>query len=198
MKAKNRPAEERSGLVVVPAKKANVVSSAGPAKNVAKKPPSISHNQGKWLIENFVGVDKVEIPEDVQVKHTVYIYKCENCIIVLPMKVKAICMDSCKKAGLLFGSVEIVNCHSVEVGMTGSAPSIAVDKTHGCQLILSNECLDRDPSIVMSNISEVNIRTPGENDHCDPIEMPIPEQFITKISGKPGRYKLSTQHVTHG
>lgn len=147
MKAKNRPPDQRSGLVVTADKKGtgSTGGKAAKAAVVAAKPPSISHNQGKWFVENFVNAPKVELPADVQINHTVYIYKCEASTIVVGAKVKAICLDSCKKTGLLFGdvvsTVEIVNCQSVEVGMTGTAPSIAIDKTHGCQLIISKECL---------------------------------------------------------
>lgn len=148
MKSKNRSPEERSGLVSDVPKKAAAPSRQQSKGSAATKPPSITHNQGKWFIENYVNAGVVELPAgEVQLNHTVYIYKCEGSTIKIGARVKAICMDNCKKSALIFGdvvsTVEIVNCQSVEVGTTGSAPSIAIDKTHGCQLVLSEECVKR-------------------------------------------------------
>lgn len=57
----------------------------------------------------------------------------------------------------------------------------------------------RNPSLVTSNISEVNIRLPGATDKSDPIEIPIPEQFVSKIiAASAGNYKVDTQNVSHG
>lgn len=44
----------------------------------------------------------------------------------------------------------------------------------------------------------MNIRVPGPTEKSDPVEIPVPEQFITKISGNRGDYKLNTQQVSHG
>jgi hypothetical protein len=52
------------------------------------------------------------------------------------------------------------------------------------------------PEIVASNISECNLVVPGATDEVDPIEIPIPEQFITKYDKS--KKKISTEPVTHG
>lgn len=50
---------------------------------------------------------------------TVYIYKCENCVVIIEGAVNSIALDSCKKVGLVFdycvATAEIMNCASVKV-----------------------------------------------------------------------------------
>jgi adenylyl cyclase-associated protein len=67
-------------------------------------------------------------------------------------------------------------------------PSIAIDKTSGCQLYLSNNALQAE--ITTSKSSEMNVLIP---DGGDMVEMPIPEQYKTKVVNK----KLVTEIVQH-
>jgi len=87
--------------------------------------------------------------------------------------------------------VEVVNSQSVEVQITGSVPSIAVDKTDGCQLYISKQCLGVE--LVTSKCSEMNLLLPAAKDGDDPVEKPIPEQFKTMIKNG----TLVTEAVQH-
>jgi adenylyl cyclase-associated protein len=49
-------------------------------------------------------------------------------------------IDKCKKSGVVFeeliSSCEVVNCTSIQVQATSSVPTMAVEKTDGCQIYL--------------------------------------------------------------
>jgi len=110
--------------------------------------------------------------------------------------VNSIAIDSCKKTGIVFdnaiASVEAVNCQSIELQVTGRVPNISVDKTDGCQLHLSKECLAAE--IITSKVSEMNITLPNpKGDNEDPVERPVPEQFKTTVKGT----SLETIAVQH-
>jgi adenylyl cyclase-associated protein len=51
-----------------------------------------------------------------------------------------------------------VNCNSVEAQVLGRVPSIAIDKTSGCQVFLSKDSLETE--IVTSKSSEMNVSFP--------------------------------------
>lgn len=46
--------------------------------------------------------------------------------------------------------------------ITGSVPTISIDKTDGCIVYLSNECLDA--NVVTAKSSEMNICVPTDDD----------------------------------
>jgi hypothetical protein len=71
------------------------------------------------------------------------------------------------------------------VGWSGAgcqAPAIAVDKSNGVQIHLSAEALKANPDIVTSCITAVNIVVPGRKKDDDDIELPLPEQYMSKFS----------------
>nr|CAD1831391.1 unnamed protein product [Ananas comosus var. bracteatus] len=78
-------------------------------------------------------------------------------------KVNNITIDKCTKMGILFKDIvaacEIVNCNSVEVQCEGSAPTISIDNTSGCQLYLGKDSLET--SITIAKSSEVNVLVSG-------------------------------------
>ena len=101
-------------------------------------------------------------------------------------------LDQCKKTGLVFDSVvagvELVNCQSVQVQIMGSSPTIAVDKTDGCQMFLSADSLGI--NIISSKSSEMNVLIRKDDEF---VEIPVPEQFRTTVSGM----KLETVPTEH-
>jgi adenylyl cyclase-associated protein len=188
MKAKNRA--DRTGVVSdVPVKKAAPAKAAGAVK---KGPARTALDGNKWAIENHNdGTHEITTTDP---KQTAYIYKVDNAVIKINGKLNAIMIDSCKKTAVIFENVmatcEIVNCNSVKV-QVNKVPSIAIDKTSGCQLFLSKECLDTE--IYTSKSDEMNVVIPNPKEGEDPIEMPIPEQFLSKVSNS----KLGTEPVQH-
>ncbi|GFQ00975.1 cyclase-associated protein 1 [Phtheirospermum japonicum] len=94
--------------------------------------------------------------------------------------VNNITVDKCTKLGLVFKDVvaacEIVNCSGVEVQCQGSAPTISVDNTAGCQLYLSKDALEA--SITTAKSSEINVLVPGSEPDGDWVEEALPQQYI--------------------
>lgn len=49
-------------------------------------------------------------------------------------------------------------------------------------MISSVEDVAANPDIVTSNITAMNVSVPGKKPDDDPIEIPLPEQYITKFT----------------
>ncbi|PRW32688.1 cyclase-associated 1 [Chlorella sorokiniana] len=199
MKTKNRP--DRGGAV--PAASA-AAGAAGAAASGAKGkaaaaagPPRVECEQGrKWVVENQVGNREIAI-DQTDPKQTVYIYNCSGSTIQVRGKVNAITLDKCSRTGLLFEAVvatcEVVNCTSVDVQCTGTVPTVAVDKVDGCQLYLPRTAMEGGTDVTTAKSSAVNVIVPGATEDADPIESPIPEQYVTRCHG--GRWV--TEPVAH-
>jgi len=174
----------------------NVVkASASPTKptEVSNKPSRQVLEGNKWSIENFVGNKNIVI-ENTEIRHLVYIYNCVDSTIQIKGKVNAITIDNCKKTGIVIDSVvsavDIVNAKSVQLQIREKAPTVSVDKTDGCQLYLSKECSEV-VEIFSSKSSEMNVMV--EQNDGDWTEIPIPEQFKTKLVNG----ELVTKPVEH-
>ncbi|KAL6042671.1 F-actin-capping protein subunit alpha [Balamuthia mandrillaris] len=188
MKTKNQPKSS-----VVPAS-ATAPKAAPKAAAAPKQPPKLALEGNKWVVEYQFNNSSIVI-EETEARQTVYIYKCENSVIQIKGKVNAITIDSCKKTGVVFenaiATAETVNCSSIQLQVTGKVPSIAVDKTSGCQIFLSKDCLDVE--IVTSKSDEMNVVLPAQTEGGDIEELPVPEQFKTKVAGR----RLVTEAVQH-
>lgn len=174
MKAKNRA--DRSGVVPVVEKEPRAKSSAFPKT----APPKLELQMGrKWVVENHIGKKDLVI-DDCDSKQSVYVFGCKDSVLQIKGKVNNITIDKCTKTGVLFMDVvaacEIVNCNGVEVQSQGSAPTISVDNTSGCQLYLSKESLEA--SITTAKSSEINVLVPASEDGGDWGEHNLPQQYI--------------------
>merc|ERR1719336_651070 len=191
MKNKYKDPKERSGKVVMKAKKAAVKKPS--------KPPSQTNRGGSWMIENYYEPEVVEITDKISTKQNAYIASCSNCTLVVKQKVKAITIDSCQKARVfingVLATVELVNCKSVTVVLQKAVPAIQLDKCSSPRIIVTKNAVDPMPKIISSNITAGNIEIPGKNEDDDPIEIPLPEQFETKIDLTGNS---STAPVEHG
>jgi len=172
-----------------------------PKKSAAKeekKPARLELDKGTWFCENYEG-EQINIP-DVQMKQSVYVLRCKNCQVTIPDKCKSIQVDSCLKVEVTFSSVvstfEIVNSQRCKVTVIENVPSVAIDKTAGFSLILQAGAVTAPPDIVTSNVSELNLVVPGATPEADPIEMALPEQYITKYDH--ATKKIVTEPVHHG
>ena len=70
--------------------------------------------------------------------------------------------------------------HMADLGVDFGAPTVNIDKTDGCLTYLSAAGLDTEFTCAKS--SEMNVSFPGKTDDDDYVEMPIPEQFVHKIT----------------
>lgn len=200
MKTKNQP--KQSQPVVVQSKPKPFAKQ----KRITGNPILELERDAKWIIENHDGNKEIKI-DITSIKHTVYIYKCDNCVIQIKGKCNSISIgmillllfiqfvDNCIKTAVVFdssvSSVEIVNCRDMKIQVTGTVPTIAIDKTDGIQVYLSKDSLNAE--IITAKSSEMNICVPKDDEYE---EMPVPEQFLTKYD--PKTKKLITEMQQHG
>ncbi|WJX51462.1 F-actin-capping protein subunit alpha [Trifolium repens] len=185
MKTKNRT--DRSGVVG-----GTVKESQASARAVSKVgPPKLELQMGrKWVVENQIEQKSLVI-EDCDSKQSVYVYGCKNSVLQIQGKVNNITIDNCKKTGVVFKDVvaafEIVNSNGVEVQCQGSAPTISVDNTSGCQIYLSKDSLET--SISTAKSSEINVLVPNTESDGDWVEHSLPQQYIHVF--KEGRFETT-------
>ncbi|WOK95584.1 cyclase-associated protein 1-like [Canna indica] len=189
MKTKNRT--DRTGAVAATEKGARVSSFSFRREG----PPKLELQMGrKWAVENQIGKKNLVI-DDCDSKQTVYIYGCRDSVLQIKGKVNNITIDKCTKMGIVFVDVvaacEIVNCNGVEVQCQGSAPTISVDNTSGCQLYLGKDSLGA--SITTAKSSEINVMVPGAGPDSDWAEHALPQQFVHTF--KNGQF--TTTPVSH-
>lgn len=174
MKTKNRA--DRAGFVSAGEKEVRAtvpsVSKVGP--------PKFELQMGrKWVVENQIGKKDLSI-DKCDSKQTVYIFGCKDSVLQIKGKVNNITVDKCTKMGVVFTDVvaacEIVNCNSVEVQCQGTAPTISVDNSAGCQLYLSKDSLEA--SITTAKSSEINVLVPASGPDDDLVEHALPQQYI--------------------
>ncbi|XP_071804577.1 adenylyl cyclase-associated protein 1-like [Asterias amurensis] len=185
MQTHKNPALRQAAKPFSSSEKPAVKSVSAPkaaAKAVVKPPRLELVGFKKWEVE-FYKNDK-DIVIDGDMKHTVYIYKCDNCTIRVNNKVNSITMDSCKKTALVFeqclGSVDTINCQSVQMQVTNKVPIVSIDKTDGAMLYLSENSLET--LIVTAKSSEMNILVPRGDGEFN--EFALPEQFKSTYDGK--------------
>jgi len=163
--------------------KAAPASAPKPAAAVTK-PPKLELSGKKWLVEYQVKQQGLTI--DASKDQTIYVYQCVDSVLVIKGKANAITLDGCKKTAVVFDSVvagiELINCSSCKVQVTDSVHTVTVDKCAGTQVILNRASLGAE--IVSAKSSELNVVVPGENDGDEFKEFAIPEQFISKWTGK--------------
>ncbi|RZC92562.1 hypothetical protein C5167_029340 [Papaver somniferum] len=185
MKTKNR--SDRTGVVGASAKEKPTSTSSFSKTG----PPKLELQMGrKWVVENQIGKKNLVI-DDCDAKQSVYLFGCKDSVLQIQGKVNNITVDKCTKMGVVFTDVvaafEVVNCNGVEVQCQGTAPTISVDNTTGCQLYLSQESLAT--SITTAKSSEVNVLVPGSGADSDWAEHSLPQQFIHEF--KDGHFVTS-------
>ncbi|XP_010447072.1 PREDICTED: cyclase-associated protein 1 isoform X2 [Camelina sativa] len=173
MKTKNRT--DRSGAVSAIEKETRASKPAFSKTG----PPKMELQMGrKWAVENQIGKKDLVISE-CDSKQSVYIFGCKDSVLQIQGKVNNITIDKCTKMGVVFTDVvaafEIVNCNNVEVQCQGSAPTVSVDNTTGCQLYLNKDSLET--AITTAKSSEINVMVPGATPDGDWVEHALPQQY---------------------
>eukprot|EP00475_Leptophrys_vorax_P032407 TRINITY_DN4994_c0_g1_i1.p1 TRINITY_DN4994_c0_g1~~TRINITY_DN4994_c0_g1_i1.p1 ORF type:complete len:226 (-),score=27.11 TRINITY_DN4994_c0_g1_i1:170-763(-) len=182
MKTKNRA--DRSGAVPASVASGKGATSAAPAAKAATvRPPKFELQQGrKWVVENQIDNKEIVIT-NCEPKQTVYVFGCKNSLIQVKGKVNNITLDKCVKTAVVFQDVvaacEVVNCSGVEVQCEGTAPTLAVDNTSGCQLYLPPTALNA--VVTTAKSSEINVLVPGPSADQPWVEHALPEQFVNEF-----------------
>jgi len=200
MKVKNRP----PGDDYVPP-----VSRRAAPKARAEAPPSAAamkkgapklelEDDKRWVVEWQEGTRSD--PKEVTVGpttnyHAVHIYRCDNAVVRITGKVNSIALQDCTRTHVRFvdciASVSATACTKTELSAGGRLPSCFIDKCHDVMLSLGPDALDCD--IITGASTGINVTIPGEKPGDDPIEMPIAEQFVSRITD----WKIHTQPVEH-
>lgn len=188
MKTKNR--SDRTGKVEVKEHGKKVCEKQGQPQTVQKG--------GRWVIENHN--DGVHTLDKFDMKSNVFFTMNDDATFQVTTKIKAVCIDSCINCRVfikeVISTVEIINCQHVTLVCEDKVPSIAVDKSQSPRIILMRKAYETHPDIYTSNIAAMNVEIPGKTDADDMIEIPIPEQFLTKID--PATGKAATVETKHG
>lgn len=159
-KAKNRKDEP----VLVPKAKAAAgsvsSSSSGPAAGgIVAKQPKQSKANGQLFVEHYNN-DSNLVLDGLNIKEALYIGQCNKSVITLIGKAKSVVIERCNDLRVYLESaltsVELVNCDKVFVSIAGSVPTVALDKS--CGIIVSLTDIANPPQIYSSNISECNVQ----------------------------------------
>lgn len=194
MKTKNRKMEMDESVQPVATSERMEASDVHRAKNDTRPNPVCEIQRSNWVVENFVKHPEVLKLTECSMKQVVYISKCTETTVFVDCKVKSITLDGCKKVNLIvnsvISSVELVNCEKSTVHSINELPSIAIDKCSGVAVILSAASLDC--AFTTSKSSEMNVSVPvgTEGDYK---EMPIPEQYVHRITGTGKSSRIETK-----
>ncbi|KAJ3060011.1 F-actin-capping protein subunit alpha [Podochytrium sp. JEL0797] len=190
--------ELRSGGVVAASDKPASAVVTPKASVLAQKPPKLALEGNKWIVENQVNATNLVI-ETAELRHTVYIYNCQNSTIQVKGKVNAVVIDNCKKSGLVVDSIvstlDVVNCKSIQLQILGRAPTVAIDKTDGCQVYVSKLCVEGDSvvEVLTAMSSECNVLVEGEGEDGGFKERAVPEQLRSVVK----RGEMKVEVVEH-
>jgi adenylyl cyclase-associated protein len=189
--AKTEAPEVKPRSTPAPAAAAKATSSAPGPRGPAR---CEFQNAGKkWVVENQTGASTVVEVQVTDAKHSVYISSCMDATVNITGKCKSVMIDGCKKTKVLFddcvSACEVVNCQRMQIQSRGKLPSVAIDKTDGILVYLSRESLDA--PIVASKSSEMNVSFP--NNAGEMLEMPIPEQFVSRITTAGDNYRIHSE-----
>eukprot|EP00931_Biecheleriopsis_adriatica_P113727 TRINITY_DN8888_c0_g1_i1.p1 TRINITY_DN8888_c0_g1~~TRINITY_DN8888_c0_g1_i1.p1 ORF type:complete len:504 (+),score=141.90 TRINITY_DN8888_c0_g1_i1:29-1513(+) len=155
------------------------------------EPKKVLEKDTNWELHNYDGATLVM--DDVDMKQLVLILNCRNTTVTIKNKVKSVCIDSCDKVNVVvedvLSAVELVNSDRCKLWTTGKVNSVSIDKCDGVNVFLSKESIEAD--IYASKSSEMNVTIPDPADPEETIELPIPEQFVTKVVGKSLKTEVS-------
>jgi len=140
--------------------------------------------QTHW-VENITGRQDVivQIPESRQ---KVYIRGVVDSVITIQGKPTSISIENAKGSGIIFddviATVEVVNSSKLQLQANGTVGSIILDKTHNTTIFFQKE-VGLTANIVTSQVSAINVCSPGKREEDDMIETPLPEQYVTRWHG---------------
>jgi len=166
-------------------------------EKVVKGDPVLKLDDKKWTIrfqenrqENPITVDITDI------KQSVAISNCSKVVIVLKGKLTNISVINCDNVGLVFddvvAAVEVIRSKKVQLQANGKLAQISLDNTASIDIFVQSAA-GKSLEIVTSLTEGVNVTFPADNAEADPVEFPIPMQFMSHL--KDG--KLITAPSSH-
>ncbi|KAJ6256993.1 hypothetical protein Dda_7876 [Drechslerella dactyloides] len=157
-----------------------------PAHMKQKKPPRMELDGNKWLIENYENEETPIVIDNVEINHSVFVFRCKNTTIQIKGKLNAVSMNECEKANVvldnLVSSIDVIKSKKFAFQILGSVPTITVDQSDGGTLYVGKESLGIE--VYTSKTTAFNVYVPGEREDDDYVECPIPEQIKSSIKGR--------------
>ncbi|KAJ9444312.1 Adenylyl cyclase-associated protein [Diplonema papillatum] len=174
-----------------------------PQSQQAPKPAKLVLEGKQWKIENQAGtrsVKKHDVLADANMTHCLYVSECENYFLEVPEKVNMIILSECKNVDLMLhkdvvSGVEMSKAVKIQVQACGNLPSFIVDRCDEVTLYASDQ--SRNVEITSCASTCVNVTFPDAEGGEDPIEKPVPEQFVTTIEITDSGPKLVTKPMEH-
>jgi len=192
-KNKNMTAEQKQAL----AAKVQPKKAPAPARNALKPKgdPVLELRGAKWMVENQFQKYDCTI-DDTEKNHVVFATGNVQSGLTVKGKINAITIDNCKKSSFVIddvvSAIEVINSNDIKLQINGVAPSINIDKCDGVQVFIQDECA-KNVQFYTSKTSSICVSVPGATPEDDPVEHPIPEQFISSFKDK----KLTTIEASH-
>ena len=152
----------------------------------AKKPSRKDLEGNKWTVEHFESEAK-PITIQAEKQQSILISRCKSVDILVNGKANSIIVDGCQRVNLivetLVSAIEVVNCARFNIQVTGTLPSVQMDKVDQSSIYLSEESL-KVTEIYTSKCSAINIVVPPESEEQDSVERPVPEQLKSYVNSK--------------
>jgi len=116
----------------------------------------------------------------------VTLYNCKSTTVQIKGKVNAVNLLNCTKTSVLassvISSISVTNSPSFALQVTGSCPTIQLDKTDSGQIYLSKECLGVE--ILTAKCSAINVSLPDPDAGGEEgvfVERAVPEMLRTIV-----------------
>jgi len=153
----------------------------------------------KWTVTGVHGSKDAPILVEVKItnpKEKVFIEKSAFAVVTVIGKCAVVVISQLENSGVIVDGVvsgiEVVNSSKLQIEAKGPLPQVQIDKVNSASVILTSPD-SRAASIITSLSSTINIVVPGATDDDDPVELAVPEQFVSKVVGK----KLTTSFADH-
>ena len=153
--------------------------------SIPKRDPVMRLEKKRWRIEHYENKQDLVV-SPTELSHTLYVFNCSKCTIVVNAKINSITLDKCFHVAVVFEDVisqfETVNCQRIEAQSNGQLPLINIDKTDQISIYLSDKSVNAE--IIQAKSSAMNILMPTEGGEFK--EIALPEQFRSVMRG--GKY----------
>ena len=144
--------------------------------NIPQKDPVFRLEKKRWRIEHYQN-KKDLVVSPTELSHTLYVFNCSKCTIVVDAKINSITLDKCFHVAVVFEDVisqfETINCQRIEAQSNGKLPLINIDKSDQISIYLSDKSINAE--IVQAKSSAMNILIPTKDGEFK--EIALPEQF---------------------
>jgi len=139
-----------------------------------------AENGKRWTVEAVTGGKPIMVTGNEK-SHTVFVYKCKDATVVIKGKINSVAIDSCTNTQVVMdtviSTVEVSNGKKVKFQITAACPMASVDKTDSCSIYLMSDKAKK-MQLMTSKHSDIQLTyMKGE----DPVEKPIPEQFVHTV-----------------